>query len=289
MNLSPSSIDRSLHCLAWWRMVVDGVPDDPGQQFTRSGSAAHTLIERYLRGSAPRWKDSSESADAAAWAAYDKWLSWRHLNLPQTIEGDVEQSLTLDLDGVRLRGIVDLALAGGSMLYDWKTGWGTPPSAARYRVSAQPMALALLALCTYRVPTVTVRTVWVRYGIDREYTWDLATWRGLATWVENVARRLEHTTEWVATPGPHCQLCSVASRCPILEKRRRGNGDRLGGPQEAIDAATHAMALRAALNAQVRRLRLWCAVHGTMEVGDKVIGFVPGRHGDEEVARWQGP
>lgn len=198
----------------------------------------------------------------------------------------VEKMLELDLDGVTIRGRVDLALAypdaHHAHIIDHKTSFAVTPQ-GEYEKSWQPRFYALLLLegkdaddpvgIGSGIDTVTVAELYPRYKQLAEVKTTLSRQEvvDFRHDVRAVIARAEHgfdSGEWPAVPGDHCSTCPMPTSCPLPEALIPAAVEDL---PEAL--AEREMFLDAERKRVMKKLKGLVDQDGPILVGDFEYGF----------------
>lgn len=251
-RLSPSGAATFEQCPRRWRFrYVERLPDPPGVD-ALIGTFTHLVLERLMqqhpirrtlddarRIARARWPEMAGSDDYRDLELNDqqardfRWRAWTAIeglwDLEDPSSVDVratEQQVSVTLDGVPFRGVVDRVEceSGGLVISDYKSGRAPTARYAPSRLQQvllyaaavaeetgeQPVKAQLLYL-RQRIVATAVTPIELEDAVDQLKS----TWAAIA--------RACDGDEFAAQPGPLCGYCAYAERCPEgqAENRRR--------------------------------------------------------------------
>lgn len=242
-RLSPSGAATFEQCPRRWRFrYVDRLPDPPGVD-ALVGTFAHLVLEHLMqlhpiqrtRDGARRiaresWPEVSGSEDYRdlelddAQARDFRWRAWRAIEglweLEDPTEVEVratEQQLSVTLDGVPFRGVVDRVEAepGGLVISDYKSGRAPAPRHAPARLQQVLLYAAAVAEETGE-PLVRAQLLY----LGQKVVATAVTPNELEGAVEQLRSTWEEIgdacsgDDFPASPGPLCNYCAHAALCP---------------------------------------------------------------------------
>ncbi|MXZ53843.1 MAG: PD-(D/E)XK nuclease family protein [Acidimicrobiaceae bacterium] len=251
-RLSPSGAATFEQCPRRWRFrYVDRLPDPPGVD-ALIGTFAHRVLEHLMQQHPiRRTKDDARRIARALWpemsggqdyldlelddeqAKEFRWRAWRaieglwHLEDPTGVDvRATEQQVSVTLDGVPFRGVVDRVESepDGLVISDYKSGRAPTAryapsrlqqvllyaSAIAEETGEQPVRAQLLYL-GQKIVATAVTPVELEGAVEQLKS----TWGAIGD-----ACRVD---EFSARPGPLCGYCPYVERCPEgqAENRRR--------------------------------------------------------------------
>ena len=251
-RLSPSGAATFEQCPRRWRFrYVDRLPDPPGEG-ALVGTFAHRVLEHLMqRHPGRRTKDDARRIARESWpemsgrddyrdlelddeqALEFRWKAWRaieglwELEDPSGVEVQAtEQQLSVTLDGVPFRGVVDRVESepDGLVISDYKSGRAPTPRYAPSRLQQVLLYAAAVAAETGERPVRAqllylgqkiVATAVTPVEIDSAVEQLTSTWNAIGDAC--------HADDFSARPGPLCGYCPYVERCPEgqAENRRR--------------------------------------------------------------------
>ena len=242
-RLSPSGAATFEQCPRRWRFrYVDRLPDPPGVD-ALIGTFAHRVLEHLMQQRpSRRTKDDARRIARATWpemSASDdycdlelddeqardfRWRAWTaieglwHLEDPASVDVQAtEQHLSVALDGVPFRGVVDRVESepDGLVISDYKSGRAPTRRYAPSRLQQVLLYAAAIAEETGEQPVraqllylgqrivATAATSVETGGAVEELK---STWGAIADACDG--------DDFAARPGPLCGYCSYVDRCP---------------------------------------------------------------------------
>ncbi len=242
-RLSPSGASTFEQCPRRWRFrYVDRLPDPPGPE-ALVGTFAHLVLERLMQQPpSRRTKDDARRIARALWPEVSgcddfrdlelddeqahefRWRAWRAIEGLWDIEDpsgvdvrSTEQQVSVTLDGVPFRGVVDRVESepDGLVISDYKSGRAPTARYAPGRLQQVLLYAAAIAAETGEQP---VRAQLLYLGqkiVSTEVTHDelegaveqlSSTWHAIADAC--------HTDDFSPNPGPLCDYCPYAELCP---------------------------------------------------------------------------
>lgn len=251
-RLSPSGAATFEQCPRRWRFrYVDRLPDPPGVD-ALVGTFAHRVLERLMQQHPIRrttdearriaresWPEMARSDDYRDLELDDaqsrdfRWQAWRAIeglwDLEDPAGVDVrstEQQVSVTLDGVPFRGVVDRVESepDGLVISDYKSGRAPTAryaagrlqqvllySAAIAEETGESPVRAQLLYLGQRIVATAVTHVELGGAVDQLRS----TWNDIADACAG--------DDFTARPGPLCGYCAYAERCPEgqAEIRRR--------------------------------------------------------------------
>ena len=242
-RLSPSGAATFEHCPRRWRFrYVDRLPDPPGVD-ALVGTFAHRVLEHLMQQHPiRRTKDDARRIARAVWpemsgsqdyldlelddeqAKEFRWRAWRAIEGLWRLEDptgvDVratEQQLSVTLDGVPFRGVVDRVESepNGLVISDYKSGRAPTArfapsrlqqvllyaSAIAEETGEQPVRAQLLYL-GQKIVATAVTPVELEGAVEQLKS----TWGAIGDAC--------HADDFSAQPGPLCGYCPYVERCP---------------------------------------------------------------------------
>jgi putative RecB family exonuclease len=247
-SLSPTRVTSFTDCpLAFRLRAIDHIPEPPSPH-TAKGSLVHLVLERLVWDHDPvertvevamaelgrAWDElrgSEEYADlglddeaGAAFFADATQLVRNYFALedPARIEAvGVEVCLEAELDGLRLRGIIDrldVTGAGDLVVVDYKTGRAPSERYEKAKMTGVHLYALLCEQTLGRVP-VEVRLLHLREPMSITATPSTQTIRGQRVRTAAVWRAIERACEkddFQPRPSPLCDYCSYHEWCPVF-------------------------------------------------------------------------
>lgn len=242
-RLSPSGAATFEQCPRRWRFrYVDRLPDPPGVD-ALIGTFAHLVLEHLMQQHPNRrTKDEARRIARATWsemsASHDycdlelddqqardfRWRAWRaieglwYLEDPASVDvQSTEQHMSVTLDGVPFRGVVDRVESepDGLVISDYKSGRAPTTRYAPSRLQQvllyaaaiaeetgeQPVRAQLLYL-GQKIVATAANTVETAGAVEQLKS----TWGAIADACDG--------DDFGAQPGPLCGYCPYAERCP---------------------------------------------------------------------------
>ena len=247
-SLSPTRVASFTDCpLAFRLRAIDRIPEPPSAHTTR-GTLVHTVLERLIWDH-PGDERTPEAAAAElerAWGELQGSDEYAALGLdpgagaslhaeasrlvanyfaledPRTVDAvGVELCLEAELDGLRLRGIIDrldVDATGGLVVVDYKTGRAPPARYEKAKLAGVHLYALLCEQMLGRAP-VEVRLLHLREPLSITATPSPQTLRGQRTRTMAVWRAIEracHRGEFAPRPSPLCDYCSYHEWCPAF-------------------------------------------------------------------------
>jgi putative RecB family exonuclease len=247
-SLSPTRVSSFTDCpLAFRLRAIDRLPEPPSAHTTR-GTLVHRVLERLI------WEHPAEERTPEV-AATELERAWTELRSSEEyaalgLDGDaedafladasglvanyfaledparvdavgVELSLEAEIDGLRLRGIIDrldMSTAGELVVVDYKTG--RAPS-ARYEKAKLAGVHLYALLCEQtlgRIP-VEVRLLHLREPLSITAAPSPQTLRGQRMRTAAVWKAIEGACQrghFAPRPSPLCDYCSYHAWCPTF-------------------------------------------------------------------------
>ena len=265
-RLSPSGAATFEQCPRRWRFrYVDRLPDPPGVD-ALVGTFAHRVLE-HLMGEHPSrrtkeearriartsWSEMSDSDDYRDLELDDeqaldfRWRGWKAIEGLWELEDpacvDVratEQKVSVTLDGVPFRGVVDRVEAEpeGVVVSDYKSGRAPRPRYASGRLQQVLLYAAAIAAETGEQPVKAQLLYLGQKIVATAVTPDelgSAVEQFKSTWGD-IADACD-VDDFTARPGPLCGYCSYAELCP------EGQAENLRRVQQRTAADEHLMRL----------------------------------------------
>lgn len=247
-SLSPSRVTSFTDCpLAFRLRAIDGLPEPPSAQATK-GTLVHRVLERLVwdhpageRGPdvaaaelERAWRElqadpellalglDDEAARAFRDDAAQLVANYYLLEDPDEVTmAGVEVGLETDLDGLRLRGILDrldLTAAGELVVVDYKTGRAPGVRFERGRLTGVHLYALLCEQALGKVP-VEVRLLYLREPLVITAVPSAQTIRGQRQRTHAVWRAIEQACEHMdfrPRPSGLCSYCSFQVWCPAF-------------------------------------------------------------------------
>ena len=233
-----------------------------------------------------------------------------HIQYPDGHGGHVDRELTGQIDAVFILG----AEADHAIVLDWKDTWMLPAATeVGFDGYFQQRFYSWLILRNYpTVQRVTLRELYVRRSEPREAD----VWRHDLESIEPelaaLARRYDHafrTGNFPPSPGHHCQMCPLPTRCPIfpeagaekaLAAAIQDGRQVVATEADAVRFARELTVAKAAVKRREDALKAWVNVRGPVPISDhkgmRVLGFAertrtarPTKERIEEALRAGGP
>ncbi|MXW96202.1 MAG: PD-(D/E)XK nuclease family protein [Acidimicrobiaceae bacterium] len=241
-RLSPSGAATFEQCPRRWRFrYVDRLPDPPGEE-ALIGTFTHRVLEHLMqRHPGRRTKDDARRIARASWpemsgsddyrdlelddeqALEFRWKAWRaieglwELEDPSGVEVQAtEQQLSVTLDGVPFRGVVDRVESepDGLVISDYKSGRAPTPRYAPSRLQQVLLYAAAVAAETGEQP-VRARLLYLGQKIVATGVTPVelggAVEQLKSTW--DAIGDACHADDFSAQPGPLCGYCPYVERC----------------------------------------------------------------------------
>jgi putative RecB family exonuclease len=136
----------------------------------------------------------------------------------------LEDWVSVNIDGTEFFGKIDRAerrrQGDGIDIVDYKTGRRTlEPEDIRDEPAAQIYLLGGSA--TFREPVIQVRFIYLRTGEEVSWTPEPDEVEETRERLAKLASTIGETTDWEGFPGPQCNFCPFAARCPDRHKVSR--------------------------------------------------------------------
>lgn len=247
-SLSPSRVTSFTDCpLAFRLRAIDRLPEPPSPHAMK-GTLVHLVLERLIWDHAPseRTREIASAELDRAWEELVADPTFAELGLAaeeaalfrkdaaelldnyfvledptQVRANGVELLLEADLDGLRLRGIIDrldVTPSGRLVVVDYKTGMAPPVRYERAKLVGVHLYALLCEQALGEVP-IEVRLMHLREPITITATPSLQTLRGqrqrtLAVW-QAIERACEHE-DFRPRPSPLCRYCAFQAFCPAF-------------------------------------------------------------------------
>ena len=262
-RLSPSGAATFEQCPRRWRFrYVDRLPDPPGVE-ALIGTFAHRVLEHLMQQHpSRRTKDDARRIARASWpemsgsddyrdlelsdeqARAFRWQAWKaieglwHLEDPTGVDVQAtEQQVSVTLDGVPFRGVVDRVESepDGLVISDYKSGRAPTARYAPGRLQQvllyaaavaaetgeQPVRAQLLYL-GQRIVATAVTPVELGGAVEQLKS----TWGAIADACQ--------TDDFSARPGPLCGYCAYAERCPEGEAEILRRAERRAAEEQYL-------------------------------------------------------
>jgi putative RecB family exonuclease len=247
-SLSPTRVTSFTDCpLAFRLRSIDRLPEPPSPQATK-GTLVHQVLERLVWDHPPGERTTTvatgeltrawaelQAADEFAALALDEHEAARFFEDASTLVANyflledparvdavgVELGLEAELDGLRLRGILDrldLDEDGELVVVDYKTGRAPSARDERARLSGVHLYALLCEQALGRVP-VEVRLLHLREPISISATPSLQSLRGQRVRATAVWKAIERACErddFQPRPSRLCDYCSYHEWCPAF-------------------------------------------------------------------------
>lgn len=245
-SLSPSKVAAFRDCaLAFRFTTIEHLPDPP-TVWTVKGTLVHTALERlfWRHPAGERTPAAGRAELAAAWDLLQDDPDWRSLGLagdeadrfladaedlvanyfsledPDAVTPvGIELTLEADLDGIRLRGILDRldrTPGGGLVVVDYKTGRAPSPAYEQARLAGVQL-YALLCEEVLGQRPVEVRLLHLREPTTLTATPSEQTVRGQRTKTRAVWSAIERACrdeDFRPRTSPLCSFCRFRPFCP---------------------------------------------------------------------------
>lgn len=247
-SLSPTRVTSFTDCpLAFRLRAIDRLPEPPSPHATK-GTLVHRVLERLVwdHPADERTADVATAELELAWTELQDTAEYAELGLdddaaaafvadaavlvanyfaledPKGVEAvGVEVCLEAELDGLRLRGIIDrldLNATGDLVVVDYKTG--RAPSERYEKAKMTGVHLyALLCEQTLGIVPVEVRLLHLREPLSITAIPNPQTLRGQRVRTMAVWRAIERACErddFQPKPSPLCEYCSFHEWCPAF-------------------------------------------------------------------------
>ncbi|HVC15043.1 MAG TPA: PD-(D/E)XK nuclease family protein [Acidimicrobiales bacterium] len=248
ISLSPTRVTSFTDCpLAFRLRAIDRLPEPPSPHTTK-GTLVHQVLERLVwdhdagertaavaRAELDRaWGELQDSEEYAALeldgTASTAFLAdavqlvenYFALEDPTTVEAvGIEVRLEADLDGLKLRGIIDrldLNATGELVVVDYKTGRAPSERFEKSKMTGVHLYALLCEQTLGRVP-VEVRLLHLREPLSISATPSPQTLRGQRVRTVAVWKAIERACErddFQPRPSPLCDYCSYHEWCPAF-------------------------------------------------------------------------
>lgn len=173
-----------------------------------------------------------------------------------------------------LRGITDFAIVRRDYIYlvDYKTTYKVPPAS---EVPIQAAAYAALLGAVYRGKPIKTCFLYVRYGVERNWTFEPEMLPEMASYFKKLITRMHSSEDYPARISSFCDRCPYAYCCPELERYAQ-NSNLPEGPlttEQAQELAKEYKALSIKMKLIEEKLRSYCEQWGPVVVEDEVLGY----------------
>ncbi|MCE2511275.1 MAG: PD-(D/E)XK nuclease family protein [Acidimicrobiia bacterium] len=262
-RLSPSGAATFDQCPRRWRFrYVDRLPDPPGAD-ALVGTFAHRVLEHLMQQHPSRRnKDDARRIARASWpemsgsddyrdleldeeqARKFRWRAWRAIeglwDLEDPAGVDVratEQQVSVTLDGVPFRGVVDRVESepDGLVISDYKSGRAPTARYAPGRLQQVLLYAAAVAEETGERP-VRARLLYLGQKIVATGVTPVelggAVEQLKSTW--DAIGDACHTDDFSARPGPLCDYCPYAELCPEGQAERTRRSELRAAEEENL-------------------------------------------------------
>ena len=262
-RLSPSGAATFEQCPRRWRFrYVDRLPDPPGVD-ALVGTFAHRVLEHLMQQHpSRRTKDDARRIARASWpeisgsddyrdleldekqAREFRWRAWRaieglwDLEDPASVDvQDTEQQVSVTLDGVPFRGVVDRVESepDGLVISDYKSGRAPTARYAPGRLQQVLLYAAAVAEETGERP-VRARLLYLGQKIVATGVTPVelggAVEQLKSTW--DAIGDACHTDDFSARPGPLCDYCPYAELCPEGQAERTRRSELRAAEEENL-------------------------------------------------------
>ena len=262
-RLSPSGAATFDQCPRRWRFrYVDRLPDPPGAD-ALVGTFAHRVLEHLMQQHPSRRdKDDARRIARASWpemsgsddyrdleldeeqARKFRWRAWRAIeglwDLEDPAGVDVratEQQVSVTLDGVPFRGVVDRVESEpeGLVISDYKSGRAPTARYAPGRLQQVLLYAAAVAEETGERP-VRARLLYLGQKIVATGVTPVelggAVEQLKSTW--DAIGDACHTDDFSARPGPLCDYCPYAELCPEGQAERTRRSELRAAEEENL-------------------------------------------------------
>ena len=247
-SLSPTRVTSFTDCPLSFRLrAIDRLPEPPSAHATK-GTLVHRVLERLVWDHAPdeRTAEAAAAELARAWEELQDTEEFVALDLdeeaatgffadastlvanyfaledPARVEAvGVEMCLEAELDGFRLRGIIDrldVDQSGELVVVDYKTGRAPSARYERAKLTGVHLYALLCEQVLGRAP-VEVRLLHLREPISITATPSLQSLRGQrvrTTAVWNAIERACERDDFQPRPSGLCDYCSYHEWCPAF-------------------------------------------------------------------------
>jgi putative RecB family exonuclease len=247
-SLSPTRVTSFTDCpLAFRLRAIDRLPEPPSPHASK-GTLVHRALERLVwdHPGAERTREVAGAELARAWTELQGSEEFAALELDEQAAAEfyadavalvdnyfaledpagvravgVEVCLEAELDGLRLRGIIDrldLDAAGELVVVDYKTGRAPSERFEKAKMTGVHLYALLCEQTLGKVP-VEVRLLHLREPISITATPTVQTLRGQRVRTMAVWRAIERACErddFQPRPSPLCDYCSYQEWCPAF-------------------------------------------------------------------------
>ncbi|HLW44861.1 MAG TPA: PD-(D/E)XK nuclease family protein [Acidimicrobiales bacterium] len=247
-SLSPTRVTSFTACpLAFRLRAIDRLPEPPSPHAMK-GTLVHRVLERLIwdHPAGERTPEVATAELARAWAQLRESEEYAELGLDETAAAallsdagelvtnyfaledptrveavGVEVCLEAELDGLRLRGIIDrldLDATGELIVVDYKTGRAPSERYEKAKLTGVHLYALLCEQTLGKIP-VEVRLLHLREPLSITAVPNPQTLRGQRTRTLAVWKAIERACErddFQPRPSPLCEYCSYQAWCPAF-------------------------------------------------------------------------